>query len=103
VLAAVEKFYTEAVQHIKPWAPTPPKIRESEPLLPDPPTPADVPGGLQDDRAGDVSQITSNIVPTGGFAPGPTGRTPFAGGQTSTSTASPYGLSGPSATSAGSK
>lgn len=25
MLAAVEKFYTDVVQHIKPWAPAPPK------------------------------------------------------------------------------
>jgi hypothetical protein len=30
VLTAVDKFYSEVVQHIKPWAPAPPRIRESE-------------------------------------------------------------------------
>jgi hypothetical protein len=30
VLAAVHKFYTEVVQHIKPWTPVPPKIRDDE-------------------------------------------------------------------------
>jgi hypothetical protein len=30
VLAAVDKFYSEVVQHIKPWAPTPPKIRDTD-------------------------------------------------------------------------
>jgi len=31
VIIAVNRFYTEIVQHIKPWAPAPPKIRDSEP------------------------------------------------------------------------
>jgi hypothetical protein len=35
VLTAVDKFYSEVVQHIKPWAPAPPKIRENEPVAPD--------------------------------------------------------------------
>jgi hypothetical protein len=30
VLTAVDKFYSEVVQHVKPWAPAPPKIRESD-------------------------------------------------------------------------
>jgi hypothetical protein len=30
VLAAVDKFYSEVVQHVKPWAPAPPKVKESE-------------------------------------------------------------------------
>ena len=33
VLAAVETFYTNVVQHIKPWNPAPPKVREGEPPL----------------------------------------------------------------------
>jgi hypothetical protein len=35
VLTAVEKFYSEIVQHIKPWAPAPPKVKESEVVIPD--------------------------------------------------------------------
>jgi hypothetical protein len=35
VLTAVEKFYSEVVQHIKPWAPAPPKVKESEAVVPD--------------------------------------------------------------------
>ncbi|MGH3272738.1 MAG: hypothetical protein ACRDNZ_00215 [Streptosporangiaceae bacterium] len=35
VLAAVEKFYTEVVQHLKPWTPAPPKVREGETAGPD--------------------------------------------------------------------
>jgi hypothetical protein len=31
MLTAVDKFYSEVVQHIKPWTPAPPKIRENEP------------------------------------------------------------------------
>jgi hypothetical protein len=30
VLTAVNKFYSEVVQHVKPWAPAPPKIRDNE-------------------------------------------------------------------------
>ena len=30
VLAAVEKFYTDVVQHLKSWAPAPPKVRDDE-------------------------------------------------------------------------
>jgi hypothetical protein len=35
VLTAVEKFYSEIVQHIKPWAPAPPKVKEAEAAIPD--------------------------------------------------------------------
>jgi hypothetical protein len=35
VLTAVDKFYSEVVQHIKPWAPAPPKVKESEPVTSD--------------------------------------------------------------------
>jgi hypothetical protein len=31
VLAAVDTFYAEVVQHIKPWAPAPPKVKDDEP------------------------------------------------------------------------
>lgn len=34
VLTAVNKFYSDVVQHIKPWAPTPPKIRDNENVPP---------------------------------------------------------------------
>jgi hypothetical protein len=35
VVGAVEKFYAEVVQHIKPWAPTPPRARDDEATPPD--------------------------------------------------------------------
>ncbi|HEX3956705.1 MAG TPA: hypothetical protein VHZ03_08735 [Trebonia sp.] len=35
VLTVVEKFYSEVVQHIKPWAPAPPKVKEGEAVIPD--------------------------------------------------------------------
>jgi hypothetical protein len=35
VLTAVEKFYSEVVQHIKPWASAPPKVKEGEAVIPD--------------------------------------------------------------------
>jgi hypothetical protein len=41
VLAAVDKFYGEVVQHIKPWAPAPPKIRDNETAVPDEPISGD--------------------------------------------------------------
>jgi hypothetical protein len=37
VLSAVDKFYSEIVQHIKPWTPAPPKIRETDAETPDEP------------------------------------------------------------------
>jgi hypothetical protein len=37
VLTAVDKFYSDVVQHIKPWAPAPPKIRDNETTTPDEP------------------------------------------------------------------
>jgi hypothetical protein len=37
VLTAVEKFYSEVVQHIKPWAPAPPKVKEGEAVIADEP------------------------------------------------------------------
>jgi hypothetical protein len=44
VLAAVETFYADVVQHIKPWAQAPPKVREDETAQPAGPEPADDPG-----------------------------------------------------------
>jgi hypothetical protein len=35
VLTAVDNFYSEVVQHIKPWSPAPPKVKESEAAAPD--------------------------------------------------------------------
>jgi hypothetical protein len=35
VLTAVDRFYSEVVQHIKPWAPAPPKVRENDAVAPD--------------------------------------------------------------------
>src|SRR3984957_153888 len=35
VLTAVDKFYSEVVQHIKPWAPAPPKVKEGEAVIAD--------------------------------------------------------------------
>jgi hypothetical protein len=50
VLSAVETFYSEVVQHIKPWAQSPPKVREDEPVRQGEPVadglPADPPPGL---------------------------------------------------------
>jgi hypothetical protein len=35
VLTAVDNFYSEVVQHIKPWAAAPPKVKESDAVAPD--------------------------------------------------------------------
>jgi hypothetical protein len=35
LLTALDNFYSEIVQHIKPWAPAPPKVKESEAVTPD--------------------------------------------------------------------
>jgi hypothetical protein len=37
VLTAVDKFYGEVVQHIKPWAPAPPRVKDNETAAPDEP------------------------------------------------------------------
>ena len=39
MLTAVDTFYSEVVQHIKPWAAAPPKVKESETAAPDDPIP----------------------------------------------------------------
>ena len=44
VLTAVENFYTDVVQHIKPWNPAPPKVKEGEPPLSDEPVPGEAAG-----------------------------------------------------------
>src|SRR5580704_723311 len=49
VIAAVENFYTDVVQHIKPWNPAPPKVREGEPPLSDEPIPGEAAGQQPDD------------------------------------------------------
>ncbi len=41
VLGAVDKFYSEVVQHIKPWAPAPPKVKDNEPVALDEPISTD--------------------------------------------------------------
>src|ERR1700733_12773568 len=51
VLTAVDKFYSEVVQHIKPWAPPPPRIRENDAEASDEPIAEDdiLAGGRQHD------------------------------------------------------
>lgn len=41
VLTAVDKFYSDVVQHIRPWTPAPPKVRDNETETPDEPIPSD--------------------------------------------------------------
>lgn len=71
VIAAVDKFYTDVVQHIKPWAPAPPKVRESDPPTSDTPVSNELPAELQVGRADDVSQIAANIMPAQAFLRSP--------------------------------
>jgi hypothetical protein len=55
VLSAVEMFYSEVVQHIKPWAPAPPKVKEDEPIPPPvPASSADLPANEAADPASTV-------------------------------------------------
>jgi hypothetical protein len=59
VLTAVENFYSDVVQHIKPWNPAPPKIREGEPPLSDEP----VPGEAAGQRPEDMNPVGDLAVP----------------------------------------
>jgi hypothetical protein len=49
VLTAVENFYTDVVQNIKPWKEAPPKVREGEPPLTDEPVPGEAASQGPDD------------------------------------------------------
>jgi hypothetical protein len=62
VLEAVDKFYADVVQRIKPWAPAPPKVREDEAAEPD---------GLaaQDDALAGEAEVSSGEPGEG--QPGP--------------------------------
>jgi hypothetical protein len=59
VLTAVENFYTDVVQHIKPWNPAPPKVREGEPPLSDEPVPGEAAGQHPDD----MLAVTDSEIP----------------------------------------
>jgi hypothetical protein len=57
VLTAVDKFYGGVVQHIKPWAPAPPKVRDDEDAAPDEPiSAAEILAG-EDRRYGDSERL----------------------------------------------
>jgi hypothetical protein len=60
VLTAVDKFYGEIVQHIKPWAPAPPRIRETDTEVSDEPIAEDeiLAGGGQH-QDGDSEQMVA--------------------------------------------
>lgn len=69
VVNAVDHFYAEVVQHIKPWAPAPPKIRDDEP------SPAENAGAPDmvlseppDARPERASQPTESVPTPGGGA-----------------------------------
>lgn len=63
VLAAVEKFYTDVVQHIKPWAAAPPKVRDSEAPPVDGPIPSEgIAADAHDHRTGDEAEA---VTPAG--------------------------------------
>ena len=59
MLTAVENFYTDVVQHIKPWNPAPPKVREGEPPLADEP----VPGEAASQGPDDMHPATGSLSP----------------------------------------
>jgi hypothetical protein len=59
LLAAVDNFYTDVVQHIKPWNPAPPKVREGEP----PPSDEPVPGEAAGQQPDDLDPITDSAIP----------------------------------------
>lgn len=53
VLTVVDKFYSEVVQHIKPWTPAPPKVRDDEAVAPDEPIAAGKPISVEEILTGD--------------------------------------------------
>jgi hypothetical protein len=56
VITAANRFYTEVVQHIKPWAPAPPKVLDNEPAGLDAPLPGgELPTGDNDRYPEDVA------------------------------------------------
>ena len=57
VLTAVDKFYGEVVQHIKPWAPAPPKVRDDEAAAPDGPISAEEILAGEDRHYGDSERV----------------------------------------------
>lgn len=61
VLTAVENFYTDVVQHIKPWNPAPPKVKEGEPPLSDEPVPGEAAGQGPDY----LHPVTDSATPAG--------------------------------------
>jgi hypothetical protein len=66
VLTAVENFYTDVVQHIKPWNPAPPKVREGEPPLTDEPVPGEAAGPQPDDlQPDDLQPLTDSALAAG--------------------------------------
>jgi hypothetical protein len=65
VLTAVDKFYSEVVQHIRPWVPAPPKVKESEALTPDELVPEDdilAGGGNSHDEDSDRKLVTDPLA-----------------------------------------
>jgi hypothetical protein len=62
VLVAVDKFYADVVQRIKPWAPAPPKVREGEAAEPDGPA-------AQDDALAGEAGIPSGAPGEGHLVP----------------------------------
>ena len=56
VLSAVDKFYSGVVQHIKPWRPAPPRVRDNEGTAPDEPVSAAEILAGEDHRSDDPEQ-----------------------------------------------
>jgi hypothetical protein len=65
VLTAVDTFYSEVVQHIKPWAAAPPKVKESETAAPDDPIPEEdilTGGGNHNDEDPARERVTFSLA-----------------------------------------
>jgi hypothetical protein len=65
VLTAVDKFYGEVVQHIKPWVAAPPKVKESEAVTPDELIPEKdilAGGGNSHDEDSDRKLVTDSLA-----------------------------------------
>jgi hypothetical protein len=70
VVNAIDRFYAEVVQHIKPWTQAPPKVKDDEPSQADQAVTADMATAeIQDIEPGnELSPRESALVPTLGLA-----------------------------------
>jgi hypothetical protein len=70
VVNAIDRFYADVVQHIKPWTQAPPKVKDDEPPQADQVVAADMAmAQTQDIEAGnELSPRESALAPTLGLA-----------------------------------